>query len=170
MRTKIAALLLAASTFALAPALMAQTGGAGGSGGGGTGAGGASGGASAGGAGAGASGAGAAGTSGGATGGTGAASAGAGTGTGAGATGASSGTGTEASGGKEQRWPLNSNSWTNERGRVQQQWSRLTDQDLATAPTREQLVTAIQSRYGVPRAEAERQVDTWAMQAQQSGR
>lgn len=43
-------------------------------------------------------------------------------------------------------WDTIKGNWKQAQGTVKEQWSRLTDQDLATAPTRNQLITAIQSR------------------------
>jgi uncharacterized protein YjbJ (UPF0337 family) len=48
------------------------------------------------------------------------------------------------------------------RGRAQQHWGKLTNDDLDVVEGRRQeLVGKIQERYGIARNEAERQVDTW---------
>ena len=53
--------------------------------------------------------------------------------------------------------------WTQLRGRLREQWGKLTDDDLDRIQGQtEQLVGRIQERYGVARDEAERQVDEWS--------
>jgi uncharacterized protein YjbJ (UPF0337 family) len=50
--------------------------------------------------------------------------------------------------------------WTQVKGRVKEQWGKLTDDDLDQINGRaEQLVGKIQERYGIARDEAQRQVD-----------
>jgi uncharacterized protein YjbJ (UPF0337 family) len=50
--------------------------------------------------------------------------------------------------------------WTQLKGRVKEQWGKLTDDDLdLIAGKSEQLVGKIQERYGIARDEAQRQVD-----------
>jgi uncharacterized protein YjbJ (UPF0337 family) len=50
--------------------------------------------------------------------------------------------------------------WTQLKGRVKEQWGKLTDDDLdQIAGQSEQLVGKIQERYGIARDEAQRQVD-----------
>jgi len=52
--------------------------------------------------------------------------------------------------------------WREVKGRVKQQWGKLTDDDLAQMQGRhEELVGALQKRYGYDKARAEREVDTW---------
>lgn len=54
-------------------------------------------------------------------------------------------------------------NWTQLKGSVREQWGKLTDDDLSRIEgDREQLVGKIQERYGIARAEAEKQVDQWA--------
>ena len=49
--------------------------------------------------------------------------------------------------------------WRQIKGKVKEQWGRLTDDDLdVIAGRREQLLGRIQQRHGVAREEAERQV------------
>ncbi|MEO0531705.1 MAG: CsbD family protein [Planctomycetota bacterium] len=56
-------------------------------------------------------------------------------------------------------WDQIAGGWKQAKGRLQQQWGKLTDDDLATIDgKREELVGKIQSRYGYAREEAERQV------------
>ena len=53
-------------------------------------------------------------------------------------------------------------SWKQLRGTVQEQWGKLTNDDLDVIEgQRDQLVGRIQERYGVAKDEARRQVDDW---------
>ncbi|MFZ1071697.1 MAG: CsbD family protein, partial [Methyloceanibacter sp.] len=53
-------------------------------------------------------------------------------------------------------------NWKQLRGKVQQQWGKLTDDDLTTIQGRRvELVGKIQERYGIARDEAEKQVESW---------
>jgi uncharacterized protein YjbJ (UPF0337 family) len=59
-------------------------------------------------------------------------------------------------------WDQIEGNWKQFRGQVQQQWGRLTNDDLDVVEgRRDQLVGKIQERYGVAKDEAERQVDSW---------
>ena len=50
-------------------------------------------------------------------------------------------------------------NWKELKGKVREQWGKLTDDDFATMEgRRDQLVGALQKRYGIERDEAERQV------------
>jgi uncharacterized protein YjbJ (UPF0337 family) len=50
-------------------------------------------------------------------------------------------------------------NWKELKGKVREQWGKLTDDDFATmAGQRDQLVGAVQKRYGIAKEEAERQV------------
>jgi len=52
--------------------------------------------------------------------------------------------------------------WKQLKGKVREQWGKLTDDDLTTIEgRRDQLIGKIQERYGVARDEAQRQVDAW---------
>jgi uncharacterized protein YjbJ (UPF0337 family) len=52
--------------------------------------------------------------------------------------------------------------WTQLKGSIREQWGKLTDDDVDQIHGRsEQLIGKIQERYGVGRAEAERQLDSW---------
>ena len=52
--------------------------------------------------------------------------------------------------------------WKQLKGKVREQWGRLTDDDLdVIAGRRDQLLGRIQQRHGLAREEAERQVDDW---------
>jgi uncharacterized protein YjbJ (UPF0337 family) len=55
--------------------------------------------------------------------------------------------------------------WTQLKGKVREQWGKLTDDDLDQIQGRsEQLVGRIQERYGLAREEAQRQVDAWTIE------
>lgn len=52
--------------------------------------------------------------------------------------------------------------WTQLKGRIREQWGKLTDDDLDEIQGRaEQLVGRLQQRYGIARDEAQRQFDSW---------
>jgi uncharacterized protein YjbJ (UPF0337 family) len=52
--------------------------------------------------------------------------------------------------------------WKQLKGKVQEQWGKLTDDDLdVIAGRRDQLLGRIQQRHGVAREEAVRQVQVW---------
>jgi uncharacterized protein YjbJ (UPF0337 family) len=52
--------------------------------------------------------------------------------------------------------------WTQLKGKIREQWGKLTDDDLDQIQGRsEQLVGKLQTRYGIARDEAQRQVDAW---------
>lgn len=53
-------------------------------------------------------------------------------------------------------------NWKQLRGKLKEQWGRLTDDDLDVIGGRqEQLVGKIQERYGMAREEAERAIRDW---------
>jgi uncharacterized protein YjbJ (UPF0337 family) len=59
-------------------------------------------------------------------------------------------------------WDQIEGGWKQFRGKVREQWGRLTDDDLDVINGRkEELLGRLQQRYGVVREEAERQVDDW---------
>jgi uncharacterized protein YjbJ (UPF0337 family) len=52
--------------------------------------------------------------------------------------------------------------WTQLKGKVREQWGKLTDDDVNMIEGQsQQLVGRIQERYGIARDEAKRQVDDW---------
>lgn len=52
--------------------------------------------------------------------------------------------------------------WMQLRGKIREQWGKLTDDDLDQIQGRsEQLIGKLQNRYGIARDEAERQFDAW---------
>ncbi len=60
-------------------------------------------------------------------------------------------------------WDELKGKWTQVRGKAQEQWGELTDDDLDKVKgQRDQLVGKIQERYGKTKQEAEREVDAWS--------
>ena len=60
-------------------------------------------------------------------------------------------------------WDRIEGNWKQFKGKVKEQWGKLTDDDLdVAAGKRDQLVGRIQNRYGIAKDEAERQADDWA--------
>ncbi len=59
-------------------------------------------------------------------------------------------------------WEQIEGNWNQFAGKVKQQWSKLTDDDiLYIKGKRQELVGKIQERYGIAKAEAEKQVEAW---------
>jgi uncharacterized protein YjbJ (UPF0337 family) len=60
-------------------------------------------------------------------------------------------------------WDQIEGAWKQVRGRVREQWGKLTDDDLdVVAGRRDALIGKIQERYGVARDEVDRQVRDWS--------
>ncbi|KUP91318.1 CsbD family protein [Tritonibacter horizontis] len=60
-------------------------------------------------------------------------------------------------------WDIVEGKWKQLKGSVQNQWGKLTDDDVdQVAGNREKLVGMLQERYGVAKDEAERQIDDFA--------
>lgn len=56
-------------------------------------------------------------------------------------------------------WDTAAGNWTQLKGKVKEQWGKLTDDELdMIAGQRDQLVGKIQEAYGIGRDEAERQI------------
>ncbi|MDY0281402.1 MAG: CsbD family protein [Salinivirgaceae bacterium] len=52
--------------------------------------------------------------------------------------------------------------WKQAKGKVQQQWGKLTDDDLDVINgQRKELIGKVQERYGIAKEEAEKQVKKW---------
>jgi uncharacterized protein YjbJ (UPF0337 family) len=59
-------------------------------------------------------------------------------------------------------WDIVKGQWKQIRGQVKEKWGQLTDDDLDRIEgRRDQLVGAVQKRYGIARNEAERQVQAF---------
>ncbi len=56
-------------------------------------------------------------------------------------------------------WDQTEGEWKKMSGKVKEQWGKLTDDDLVKAAgKRDQLLGVVQTRYGIAREEAEKQV------------
>jgi uncharacterized protein YjbJ (UPF0337 family) len=63
-------------------------------------------------------------------------------------------------------WDRIEGNWKQFRGKVQQQWGALTNDDLDRIEGRkEELAGIIQERYGKTREEAQREIDDWVTHA-----
>jgi uncharacterized protein YjbJ (UPF0337 family) len=59
-------------------------------------------------------------------------------------------------------WDTAAGNWKQLKGKVKQQWGKLTDDDLTLIEgQRDELVGRIQERYGLAKDEADRQVKDW---------
>ena len=59
-------------------------------------------------------------------------------------------------------WNRVEGNWKQFKGKIKEQWGRLTDDDLdVIAGHRDQLEGKIQERYGIAKDEAQKQVDSW---------
>jgi uncharacterized protein YjbJ (UPF0337 family) len=62
-------------------------------------------------------------------------------------------------------WDTVEGQWKQLKGKAQQKWAKLTDDDWDLIEgKREELIGRIQERYGRNRDEAEREVDDWSRQ------
>jgi uncharacterized protein YjbJ (UPF0337 family) len=60
-------------------------------------------------------------------------------------------------------WDQIEGKWKQLKGSARQQWGKLTDDDFQTLTgQKDQLVGIIQERYGIAKAEAEKQADAWS--------
>jgi uncharacterized protein YjbJ (UPF0337 family) len=59
-------------------------------------------------------------------------------------------------------WDRVEGNWKQFKGTIQENWGKLTDDDLEQVKgNHQQLIGKIQERYGIAKDEAERQVDKW---------
>jgi len=59
-------------------------------------------------------------------------------------------------------WDTVKGNWNQARGKIKEQWGKLTDDDLTVIEgKRDQLVGRLQQRYGLAREAAEKQVADW---------
>jgi uncharacterized protein YjbJ (UPF0337 family) len=59
-------------------------------------------------------------------------------------------------------WDRVAGNWKLFKGKIRKQWGKLTKDDIAAANgRREELVGRIQARYGIDKAQADKQVDAW---------
>lgn len=60
-------------------------------------------------------------------------------------------------------WDQIKGKWTSLKGQAKEQWGVLTDDELSKVEgNRDQLVGAVQQKYGIEKEEASRRVDSWA--------
>ena len=63
-------------------------------------------------------------------------------------------------------WDRVEGNWKQFRGKVQQQWGKLTDDDLDVIKGNQtELAGRLQERYGYAKDEAQRQIDSWVKTA-----
>lgn len=66
---------------------------------------------------------------------------------------------------KSGTWDIIAGNWKQFKGELRERWGKLTDDELDMIKgQRDQLAGKIQERYGVAKAEAERQIDEWLME------
>jgi uncharacterized protein YjbJ (UPF0337 family) len=59
-------------------------------------------------------------------------------------------------------WDRIEGNWKQFRGKVQQKWGDLTNDDITVVEgNRKELAGRLQERYGIAKDEAERQIDDW---------
>lgn len=59
-------------------------------------------------------------------------------------------------------WDRVQGNWKQFKGEVKEQWGKLTDDELDQIEgKRDKLIGRLQERYGIAKAEAERQVSSW---------
>ncbi|MHB1296925.1 MAG: CsbD family protein [Gemmatimonadaceae bacterium] len=64
-------------------------------------------------------------------------------------------------------WDQIAGEWKHMKGKVREQWGDLTDDDMdRIGGKKDQLVGTIQSKYGIAKEEAERQVDEFMRKAE----
>jgi uncharacterized protein YjbJ (UPF0337 family) len=64
---------------------------------------------------------------------------------------------------KVMNWDRIEGDWKQMKGKAKEKWGQLTDDDMdVIAGKRDQLAGKIQSRYGIAKDEAEKQIDDWA--------
>jgi uncharacterized protein YjbJ (UPF0337 family) len=63
-------------------------------------------------------------------------------------------------------WDRIEGNWMQVKGKVKEQWGKLTDDDFdVVAGRRDQLAGKVQERYGISKDEAEKQIRDWAKRA-----
>ena len=63
-------------------------------------------------------------------------------------------------------WDIIEGNWNQTKGKVKEQWGKLTDDDLTKiSGKRDQLAGKLQERYGIAKDEAERQLAEWERKA-----
>jgi uncharacterized protein YjbJ (UPF0337 family) len=68
----------------------------------------------------------------------------------------------QTTGANEMNWDRVQGNWKEFKGKAQQQWGKLTNDDLDVIEgKRTELAGRLQQRYGYAKDEAERNIDTW---------
>jgi len=63
-------------------------------------------------------------------------------------------------------WDIAKGNWKQFRGKVKEQWGKLTDDDMDIIDgKREQLAGKVQERYGVTKDVAEKQIEDWEVRS-----
>jgi uncharacterized protein YjbJ (UPF0337 family) len=63
-------------------------------------------------------------------------------------------------------WDQIEGHWMKAKGKLRQQWGKLTDDDLARiSGKREELAGRLQERYGYAKEQADREIDDWMKRA-----
>jgi uncharacterized protein YjbJ (UPF0337 family) len=63
-------------------------------------------------------------------------------------------------------WDQIEGNWMKAKGKLRQQWGKLTDDDLTRVNgKREELAGRLQERYGYEKERAEREIDNWMQRA-----
>jgi uncharacterized protein YjbJ (UPF0337 family) len=75
--------------------------------------------------------------------------------------------------GRDKEIPMNwteiEGRWTEFRGQVKSKWAKLSDDDVTKLEgKRDRLIGSIQSRYGIAREQAERQIEEWVARLEPS--
>jgi uncharacterized protein YjbJ (UPF0337 family) len=71
----------------------------------------------------------------------------------------------------QMNWDQIEGQWKQFTGSAREKWGKLTDDDIQTLTgKKDQLVGKIQERYGIAKAEAEKQADAWSHAQQHTDR
>jgi uncharacterized protein YjbJ (UPF0337 family) len=69
-------------------------------------------------------------------------------------------------GGSAMNWDQIEGNWVKAKGKLRQQWGKLTDDDLTLINgKREELAGRLQERYGYQKDQAEKEIDSWMKKA-----
>src|SRR5690242_3091024 len=69
-------------------------------------------------------------------------------------------------GGRDMNWDQIEGNWTKAKGKLRQQWGKLTDDDITVINgKREELAGRLQERYGYQKDQAEKEIDDWMKRA-----
>jgi uncharacterized protein YjbJ (UPF0337 family) len=66
------------------------------------------------------------------------------------------------SGGPAMNWDQVQGNWLQAKGKIKQQWAKLTDDDIGRINGKqEELLGLLQQRYGYAKEQAQKEVDNW---------